>query len=44
MADLESVFIIGAGKVGAGLARALREVGVNVTLRAAAKFPAKSIN
>jgi predicted short-subunit dehydrogenase-like oxidoreductase (DUF2520 family) len=45
MADLENVFIIGAGKVGTGLARALREVGVNVTLRPQRKgLPSKRID
>ncbi len=32
--QLEHVFVFGAGKVGAGLARALRRAGVRVTLRA----------
>jgi predicted short-subunit dehydrogenase-like oxidoreductase (DUF2520 family) len=30
---IESVFVLGAGKVGAGLARAMRREGVDVTLR-----------
>lgn len=33
MAKQDRVFILGAGKVGAGLARALRSVGFSVTLR-----------
>jgi predicted short-subunit dehydrogenase-like oxidoreductase (DUF2520 family) len=32
MSDFQSVYIIGAGKVGSGLARALRDVGITVTL------------
>ena len=45
MAVLESVFIIGAGKVGAGLARSLRQVGVDVTLRPQRKgLPSKRID
>ncbi len=45
MSDLDSVYIIGAGKVGSGLARALRDVGVNVTLRALRKgLPSKPID
>ncbi len=44
MLDIDNVYIIGAGKVGAGLARALREVGVTVTLRAQRKgLPSKRI-
>jgi predicted short-subunit dehydrogenase-like oxidoreductase (DUF2520 family) len=34
MAKLEHVFVFGAGKVGAGLARAMRRIGLRVTLRA----------
>jgi len=37
MSDKERVFIFGAGKVGAGLARALKAAGFVVTLRAARK-------
>jgi predicted short-subunit dehydrogenase-like oxidoreductase (DUF2520 family) len=33
----QSVFVLGAGKVGAGLSRMLRRIGVRVTLRAARK-------
>ena len=45
MSDLDSVYIIGAGKVGSGLARALRDVGINVTLRAQRKgLPSKPID
>ncbi len=45
MADLDSVFIIGAGKVGAGLSRALRRAGVAVTLRPQRKgLPSKRID
>lgn len=45
MSDLDSVYIIGAGKVGSGLTRALRNVGINVTLRASRKgLPAKRID
>ena len=45
MSDIDSVYIIGAGKVGAGLARALRAVGLSVTLRAARKgLPSKRID
>jgi len=42
--DPSSVFILGAGKVGRGLAAALKKAGVPVTLRAARKgLPAKPI-
>lgn len=45
MSDLDSVYIIGAGKVGTGLARALRDVGIDVTLRALRKgLPSKPID
>lgn len=45
MSDLDSVYIIGAGKVGAGLARALRRAGIAVTLRAQRKgLPATPID
>lgn len=45
MSELESVYIIGAGKVGAGLARTLRRLGVPVTLRAQRKgLPTKRID
>lgn len=42
--DLSHVFIFGAGKVGSGLARALRKAGVRVTLRPKrAGLPARPI-
>jgi predicted short-subunit dehydrogenase-like oxidoreductase (DUF2520 family) len=45
MSDLDSVYIIGAGKVGAGLARSIRRLGLSVTLRAQRKgLPAKPID
>lgn len=45
MSEWESVYIIGAGKVGAGLARTLRRLGVPVTLRAQRKgLPTKRID
>jgi predicted short-subunit dehydrogenase-like oxidoreductase (DUF2520 family) len=39
-----TVFVLGAGKVGRGLTRALRETGVKVTLRAARKAPPRRID
>lgn len=45
MASVDSVFILGAGKVGAGLARALKRLGIAVTLRAQRKgLPSKQID
>jgi len=45
MSDFGSVYIIGAGKVGAGLARALRRAGIAVTLRAGRRgLPTKPID
>jgi predicted short-subunit dehydrogenase-like oxidoreductase (DUF2520 family) len=42
--DLERVFVFGAGKVGAGLARKLRQAGVHVTLRPKRRgLPARTI-
>ncbi|HEY3818575.1 MAG TPA: Rossmann-like and DUF2520 domain-containing protein [Polyangiaceae bacterium] len=39
-----AVFVLGAGKVGTSLARALRAEGVRVTLRAARKGPPRAID
>lgn len=45
MSELDRVYIIGAGKVGSGLAQAIRRVGIPVTLRAHRKgLPSKPID